>query len=352
MAARASAPLDLETLQAAPAQDDGARKRTWFFQGMGLAALMLVGVYTGMGGLAHHDGSQDTSGHDSAFAGFQPGLSGIKTRGGFRSATRNPALVAMSGGQNLGDDKPIGHYPLDEWSKPQDVSTAATFADTLAKRMPNTMGSPMSMLAITAIGSGGDPDQLASVFAVMPEGEVEKVEEIKETVLEKAKKMAGVSGPLDFFDPLGFCTDCSEGKLCFYREVELKHGRVAMLASLGFIVGENFHPLFGGNIDVPSYLAFQQTPLQTFWPAVVAAIAIPEVFSVFSFNSPLGGEPWSVRSDRVSGDVGFDPLGLKPEDPKEFKEMQTKEINNGRLAMIGAAGMIAQEFVSGEKLFA
>jgi len=164
--------------------------------------------------------------------------------------------------------------------------------------------------------------------------------------------MAGVTGPLDFFDPLGFCTDCSEGKLCFYREVELKHGRVAMLASLGFIVGENFHPLFGGNIDVPSYLAFQQTPLQTFWPAVVAAIAIPEVFSVFSFNSPLGGEPWSVRSDRVSGDIGFDPLGLKPEDPKELKEMQTKELNNGRLAMIGAAGMIAQEFVSGTKLLA
>jgi hypothetical protein len=125
-----------------------------------------------------------------------------------------------------------------------------------------------------------------------------------------------------------------------------------MLASLGFLVGENFHPLFGGDIDVPSYLAFQQTPLQTFWPAVVAALAIPEVFSVFDFNSPLGGQPWSVRSDREAGDMGFDPLGLKPADPKELKEMQTKELNNGRLAMIGAAGMIAQEFVSGAKIFA
>ena len=36
----------------------------------------------------------------------------------------------------------------------------------------------------------------------------------------------------------------------FYREVELKHGRVAMLASLGFLVGEQFHPLFGGDINV------------------------------------------------------------------------------------------------------
>merc|ERR1719498_556043 len=85
------------------------------------------------------------------------------------------------------------------------------------------------------------------------------------------KEMPGVTGPLGFFDPLGFSADASEGKIKFYREVELKHGRVGMLASLGFLVGENFHPLFGGDIDVPSYLAFQQTPLQTFWPAVVFA---------------------------------------------------------------------------------
>merc|ERR1719482_2580223 len=131
-----------------------------------------------------------------------------------------------------------------------------------------------------------------------------------------------------------------------------------MLAALGFLVGENFHPLFGGDIDVPAYLAFQQTPLQTFWPAVVLAIAIPEIFSVFTFETPalfaapLGkaGMPWSIRSDHEAGDLGFDPLGLKPTDPAELKEMQTKELNNGRLAMIAAAGMIVQELATGNKL--
>merc|ERR1712193_33815 len=152
-----------------------------------------------------------------------------------------------------------------------------------------------------------------------------------------AQEMPGVTEPLGFWDPLGFCSDekLTEGKLKFYREVELKHGRVGMLAALGFVVGENFHPLFGGDIDAPSYLAFQQTPLEAFWPAVVIAIAIPEIYSVFSF------EP---------GDLGFDPLGLKPEDPAELKEMQTKELNNGRLAMIAAAGMIVQELATGNKL--
>jgi hypothetical protein len=59
-----------------------------------------------------------------------------------------------------------------------------------------------------------------------------------------------------------------------------------MLAALGFLVGESFHPLWGGEIDVPSYLAFQATPLQTFWPIVVGVVTIAEVFSVFTFDNP------------------------------------------------------------------
>ena len=60
---------------------------------------------------------------------------------------------------------------------------------------------------------------------------------------------------------------------------------------------------------------------------------------------------WAIRSDHEAGDLGFDPLGLKPTDPAELKEMQTKELNNGRLAMIAAAGMIVQELVTKDKLF-
>merc|ERR1740138_95436 len=174
-----------------------------------------------------------------------------------------------------------------------------------------------------------------------------------------AQEMPGVTEPLGFWDPLGFCSDekLTEGKLKFYREVELKHGRVAMLAALGFVVGENFHPLFGGNIDAPAYLAFQQTPLETFWPIVVIAIAIPEIYSVFTFRDPatenqVGAQVnWEIRPDHVAGDFGFDPLGLKPTDPAEFVEMQNKELNNGRLAMLAIAGMVMQEAVTGAKLF-
>merc|ERR1719238_2205125 len=89
-----------------------------------------------------------------------------------------------------------------------------------------------------------------------------------------AESLAGVSAPLGYFDPLNFCSgDASEGRVRFYREVELKHARVAMLASVGFLVAESFHPLYGGNIDVPSYIAFQETPLNDFLPGVALLIA-------------------------------------------------------------------------------
>ena len=165
-----------------------------------------------------------------------------------------------------------------------------------------------------------------------------------------AESLPGISGPLGFFDPLGYCSEATEGKIKFYREVEVKHARMAMLAAIGFPVAEQFHPLFSTD-DAASFSAFQQTPLQTFWPVVVLAIAIPEVFSTFAFMAP-NEQAWAMKADHVSGDyLGFDPLGLKPTNAAELKEMQTKELNNGRLAMIAIAGMVVQEGVSGAKLF-
>jgi len=39
------------------------------------------------------------------------------------------------------------------------------------------------------------------------------------------------------------------------------------------------------------------------------------------------------------------------EEPAKFREFQTKEINNGRLAMIAIAGMVGQELTTGSTLF-
>ena len=54
---------------------------------------------------------------------------------------------------------------------------------------------------------------------------------------------------------------------------------------------------------------------------------------------------------RAAGDYMFDPAGLRPKSEKDFAEMQAKEINNGRLAMMAIAGMVVQELVTTSKLF-
>jgi len=104
-----------------------------------------------------------------------------------------------------------------------------------------------------------------------------KLLKVRAEVATKAEEMAGVTAPMGLWDPLGFATDCSAGKLLFYREAELKHGRVGMIATLGLIVGEKFHPFFGGNIDGPGAFAFYEVPLRAFWSLMMIGIIIHEL---------------------------------------------------------------------------
>ena len=61
----------------------------------------------------------------------------------------------------------------------------------------------------------------------------------------------GITAPFGYFDPAGFSATKSAGELKKWREAELKHGRVAMLAALGILTGEAVEfstPLFGDKI--------------------------------------------------------------------------------------------------------
>jgi len=164
------------------------------------------------------------------------------------------------------------------------------------------------------------------------------------------KDMAGITAPLGFFDPLGISTQVPEGQLLFFREAELKHGRVCMLAILGLAVGErhDFIPLLSGGIPdkMPAFELsgpfIQQTAAADFWPIALGAL----------FFEEWRGEAYKRENpDKAPGDYGWDPLGLKPKTEKDFKELQNKELNNGRLAMFAAAGWIAQEQLLGSNLF-
>merc|ERR1711990_1084527 len=133
------------------------------------------------------------------------------------------------------------------------------------------------------------------------------------------------------------------------------HGRVAMTSVLGFLVAESFHPLFGGNIGGPAirHLDKVREVAPIFFDFLAFGIACAEVYrSLVGWVNPTKLKEqnaefiYKLNDEYYPGDVGFDPMGLKPTDPAEFAEMQTKELQNGRLAMLAAAGFLAQELVN------
>jgi len=221
-----------------------------------------------------------------------------------------------------------------------------------------------AILAIEAVNSdirARDVSMMAvrTAMSYLEPEEKEKLAAMGSKVQELAKKMPGITQPMDYFDPVGFSTKCSLGTLLFWREAELKHGRLGMLASLGIIMGEKFGPLLGAK-SVPAAIALKDTPMGNFWFAVLLVVSFPEIAkpaSSYSYEKVAGGKWWeadaeaTMPSDMIPGDYGWDPLGLKPKNAKDWLDVQNKELNNGRLAMLAAAGIIAQELLDGRKVF-
>ena len=164
----------------------------------------------------------------------------------------------------------------------------------------------------------------------------------------------GALEPMGLFDPLGFAAKADEATLKRYREAELTHGRVAMLATVGFLVGEKVEGssfLFDASISGPAITHLSQVPIG-FFGFLAAGIYFAEIQRaktgwVDPKDVPFD-KPGLLNADYIPGNLGFDPLGLKPEDSEEFFIMQTKELQNGRLAMLAAAGFLAQELVDGK----
>jgi hypothetical protein len=164
----------------------------------------------------------------------------------------------------------------------------------------------------------------------------------------------GSLAPMGIFDPLGLAEKATPALLARYREAELAHGRVSMLAVIGFLVGEQVEGssfLFDAQISGPAITHIGQVP-DGFWAVIIAFIGAYEAQRAQDgWVDPARcavDSPGELRDDYSPGDLKFDPLGLMPDDDEEFEVMQTKELQNGRLAMLAAAGFLAQEAVDGK----
>ena len=197
-------------------------------------------------------------------------------------------------------------------------------------RAPRAFGSAVRFLGFECIQSAAHVSSCASRAAGLP----------------------GAIAPAGEFDPAGFLEGASKEEVFRWREAELTHGRVAMLASAGFLVQEGFHPLFSGD-NGPAIQQIPQLP-PWLWFGMTLGIGIAESLRIQKgWANPYDGpertqNEFQLKADYTPGDLAFDPLGLAPEDPAEFRLMQERELSHGRLAMFAAAGFLAQEAVTGQ----
>ncbi|CAE8611638.1 unnamed protein product [Polarella glacialis] len=165
----------------------------------------------------------------------------------------------------------------------------------------------------------------------------------------------GVQEPVGYWDPLGLNVGADAATFARRRTVEIKHGRVAMYATMGYITPQYFKfdgylsPSLGIKFsDVPNGLAaISKVPLLG-WAQIVFFIGLVENTGFFQKIGGIGFQK-DVTMAGTPGDygVGFPNFIGKVADPVEKKTKLNAELANGRLAMMAIIGMFFQDGLTG-----
>eukprot|EP00933_Yihiella_yeosuensis_P042044 TRINITY_DN364_c0_g1_i1.p1 TRINITY_DN364_c0_g1~~TRINITY_DN364_c0_g1_i1.p1 ORF type:complete len:775 (-),score=199.37 TRINITY_DN364_c0_g1_i1:176-2500(-) len=164
--------------------------------------------------------------------------------------------------------------------------------------------------------------------------------------LPKPKNLAGMPGARQEFDPLMF-SDVFDVR--WLRESELKHGRVCMLATVGFVSEQYF--------QIPGLESFaSDDALKAIYSTPIAYTSIMLLAAGFIENNSYNGNCTMLDmfegdcAKRAPGDLNFGKQFL-PKDSEQAAILQEKELNNGRLAMLAFSGMVHHNLVVSGPLF-
>lgn len=156
------------------------------------------------------------------------------------------------------------------------------------------------------------------------------------------------------FDPLGFSK--SKKTLFWMREAEIKHGRLAMLAAIGWPLSELLHKNLAYAFNLDSILASGDRAPSILNGGLTSSYAysmlITSIIVAGLIEKKITSSPdfyWNnEKSSKYNpGDIGFDPFKLYDSMNGNRKSMETAEIKHGRLAMLAVVSYVAQEALYG-----
>lgn len=246
-----------------------------------------------------------------------------------QSSIRTSKIQAVSVSSELPDDKmvdqkslfdPMGLYPQDSQERQLGLIQSL---EPSSSEIDQTVIDPLSLYRDTS-----ELTKNADMSASLP-------------FLRRPELLDGSLPGDRGFDPFNFSSDASA--LSWYRNAEIKHARLAMLATVGWPIAELSHKAFASQFDLEPTLGLHDkapsilngglsltNPL--FWVAAISAAALLEFVDIKNGDS---NEP---------GYFGFDPLSFTGKSESQTFFMREAEIFNGRIAMLAITGFVAQEF--------
>mmetsp|Transcript_19343 Transcript_19343/g.23937 ORF Transcript_19343/g.23937 Transcript_19343/m.23937 type:complete len:196 (-) Transcript_19343:259-846(-) len=127
----------------------------------------------------------------------------------------------------------------------------------------------------------------------------------------------GVIAPTGFWDPAKLSSGIPQEKFDEYRLAELKHGRVAQLAVVGYVVQEIYRFPF----DIAPGLPCSEVPNGFAALLTIPPLGLIQIIMLIA----------AVDTKGFLGDFEYGKLDLEPE---EYEKRMLQELQHGRLAMI------------------
>merc|ERR1719392_544129 len=157
----------------------------------------------------------------------------------------------------------------------------------------------------------------------------------------------GDQEPLGFWDPAGFTKDGNVANFKRRREIEIKHGRVSMLATIGYIVPEYFK--LPGEISPSLGLMFEDVPNGLGALSKVPTAGLAQIFAFAGFLETVYNKPCGEPGNYGKGFLGLGSVGLSAsiQNPGVREKKLNAELANGRLATVSIIGMFFQDGLTG-----